>query len=228
MTTPLAGLRVVELATDIAGPYATKLLADAGADVIKIEPPGGDPLRRWTACGAELPPGEDGALFRFLNTSKRSIVVDWATAPGRAELGEIIAGADVVVETVGPEAGIDWHSVGARAASTSLVSVSWFGRSGPWKDRAATEFTLQAWAGSTAMRGTAERPPLAAGGRLGEWLGGSYAAIGALAAVTAARRTGHGRHVDVSLLEVVHLAMAPFTTVVASFGGIAAGAGRWV
>ncbi|TMB54349.1 MAG: hypothetical protein E6J56_11050, partial [Deltaproteobacteria bacterium] len=74
MTPPLAGLRVVELATDIAAPYATKLLADAGADVIKVEQPaGGDPMRRWTSSGAELPPGEDGVLFRFLNTSKRSV-----------------------------------------------------------------------------------------------------------------------------------------------------------
>ena len=69
MSHPLAGLRVVELATDIAGPYATKLLADAGADVVKVEHPnGGDPMRRWTSCGIELPAGEDGVLFRFLNT----------------------------------------------------------------------------------------------------------------------------------------------------------------
>jgi crotonobetainyl-CoA:carnitine CoA-transferase CaiB-like acyl-CoA transferase len=100
-----------------------------------------------------------------------------------------------------------------------LVSVSWFGRTGPWKDRPATEFTVQAWAGATAIRGTPERPPLAAGGRLGEWLAGGYAALGALAATTGARRTGRGQHVDVSVLEVVHLSMAPFATVVASLGG---------
>src|SRR5262245_16411429 len=70
----LAGLRVVDAATEVAGPYATKLLADAGADVVKVERPSGDPLRRWTAAGAELRPGEDSALFRFLNTSKRSVV----------------------------------------------------------------------------------------------------------------------------------------------------------
>src|SRR5262249_50368827 len=226
---PLAGLRVVERATDIAGPYATKLLADAGADVLKIEhPAGGGPLRRRAACGVEVPPGEDGALFRFLNTSKQSLTVDWTTARGRAEVLRLAAGADVVVESVGPEAGLDWTALATRGPSVSLVSISWFGRSGPWKDRPATEFTLQAWAGSTAIRGVAERPALAAGGRLGEWLGGGYAAIGALAAVMGARRTGRGRHVDLSLLEAIHLSMAPFTTVVASFGGTASGIGRTV
>jgi crotonobetainyl-CoA:carnitine CoA-transferase CaiB-like acyl-CoA transferase len=226
---PLAGLRVLELATDIAGAYATKLLADAGADVVKVEhPDGGDPLRRWTASGAPVPPGEDGVLFRFLNTSKRSVAIDWATPAGRGALGDWIAGADVVVESVGPEAGLDWPAVAALSPATSLVSVSWFGRTGPWANRPATEFTVQAWAGSTALRGTTDRPPLAAAGRLGEWLGGGYAAIGALAAVTAARRTGRGQHVDLSLLEVVHLSMAPFTTVVASFGGAGASVPRTV
>ena len=201
MNHPLAGLRVVELAADVAGPYATKLLADAGADVVKVEhPAGGDPLRRWTSSGVEVPPGEDGVLFRFLNTSKQGVAIDWATAEGRAELLDLAGGADVVVESLGPEAGLDWPSLSARNGATSLVSISWFGRSGPWKDRPATEFTLQAWAGSTAIRGVAERPPLAAGGRLGEWLGGGYAAIGALAAVMGARRTGRGQHVDLSLL----------------------------
>jgi crotonobetainyl-CoA:carnitine CoA-transferase CaiB-like acyl-CoA transferase len=216
---PLTGLRVLELATEIAGPYATKLLADAGADVVKVEhPAGGDPLRRWTACGVEPPAGEDSVLFRFLNTSKRSVAIDWTTAAGRAEIRRLVAGADVVVESVGPEAGLDSDAASAIAPAASLVSISPFGRTGPWAQRPATEFTLQAWAGSTALRGTVERPPLAAGGRLGEWLGGGYAAIGALAAAIGARRSGRGRHVDVSLLEVIHLSMAPFATVVASFG----------
>ncbi|TMB05183.1 MAG: CoA transferase, partial [Deltaproteobacteria bacterium] len=102
MTHPLAGLRVVELATDVAGPYATKLLADAGADVVKVEhPEGGDPMRRWTSSGVEVPPSEDSVLFRFLNTSKRCVAIDWTTAAGRAELLDLVAGADVVVESLG-------------------------------------------------------------------------------------------------------------------------------
>ena len=214
MSHPLTGLRVVELATDVAGPYATKLLADAGADVVKVEhPDGGDPMRRWTACGAE--PDGDGVLFRFLNQSKRSVAIDWRDAAGRARLFELVAGADLVVESEG----LAWDDVSAVSPRTSLVSISPFGRTGPWRDRPATEFTVQAWAGATAIRGTIERPPIAAGGRLGEWLAGGYAAIGALAAFVAARRNGRGRHVDVSMLEVVHLSMAPFATLVASLGG---------
>src|SRR5262249_42919635 len=149
--------------------------------------------------------------------------IDWTSPAGRAALLDLVAGADVVVDGVGA---LDWRTVSARNDAASLVSISWFGRSGPWADRVATEFTLQAWAGSTASRGTRERPPLAAGGRLGEWLGAGYAAIGALAAAIGARRTGRGQHVDLSLLEVIHLSMAPFTTVVASFGGASAAYGR--
>jgi len=227
VSAPLAGLRVLELATDVAGPYATKLLADAGAHVVKVEhPEGGDPLRRWTASGAAA--SGDGVLFRFLNTSKRSVAIDWTTAAGRAGVATLAADADVVVESVGPDAGLDWATLAARNVAASLVSISPFGRTGPWADRPATEFTLQAWGGSTALRGTRERPPLAAQGRLGEWLGGGYAAIGALAAVLGARRTGRGQHVDVALLEVVHLSMAPFATVVASFGGVGAAVPRAV
>jgi crotonobetainyl-CoA:carnitine CoA-transferase CaiB-like acyl-CoA transferase len=139
---------------------------------------------RVSICGIHsrrVPAEEDGVLFRFLNTSKRSVALDWTTTAGRAGLLELADAADVVVESLGAAAGLDWPAVAARSPATSLLSISWFGRSGPWADRPATEFTLQAWAGSTALRGTRDRPPLAAGGRLGEWLGGGYAAIGALA-----------------------------------------------
>ena len=95
----LAHLRVVDFSSQIAGPYCTKLLADAGADVIKVEDSAGDPLRRWSATGANLG-GEDGALFRFLNASKRSIV----GRPDAADVQELIRGADLVVETVGGHA----------------------------------------------------------------------------------------------------------------------------
>src|SRR5207245_5932489 len=147
VTHPLAGLRVVELAADVAGPYATKLLADGGADVVKVERPAGrDPMRRWTSSGVEVPPGEDGVLFRFLNASKQSVAIDWTTAAGRAELLDLVARADVVVESLG---GIDWAAISACNRATSLVSISWFGRTGPWKDRTATDITVQASAGTS-------------------------------------------------------------------------------
>src|SRR5262249_9038807 len=104
---------------------------------------------------------------------------------------------------VGPEA------VWPRSRRVSFVSISSFGRGGPWSRRPATEFTLQAWCGSTAARGTPDRPPLAAGGRLGEWLGGAYAAAVALTVGHGGRRDGRGGHVDPSLPQVVALPMAP-------------------
>ncbi len=224
MPPPLAGVRVLDLSTEIAGPYCTKLLADAGADVLKIEHPnGGDPLRRWTASGQTLAANEDGALFRFLNTSKRSAAINHTTPAGRERILAVAAAADLVVESFAPGA-IEALALGPEAVwqhnrRVSFVSISPFGRGGPWSQRPATEFTLQAWCGSTAARGTPARPPIAAGGRLGEWLGGAYAAVAALTAYHGMRRSGRGEHVDLALLEVMALTMAPNAMVWESLAG---------
>src|SRR5262249_34161075 len=155
MPYPLSGVRVLDLSTEIAGPYCTKLLADAGADVLKIEPPdGGDPLRRWTASHQSLAAGEDGVLFRLLNTSKRRAAVDYATRAGREQVLALAADADLVIESLSPgtiEAlGLGPEALWARRRAVSIVSVSAFGRGGPSSAWPATEFTLQAWCGSTA------------------------------------------------------------------------------
>jgi crotonobetainyl-CoA:carnitine CoA-transferase CaiB-like acyl-CoA transferase len=225
MSFPLSGVRVLDLSTEIAGPYCTKLLADAGADVLKIEPPEGDPLRRWSASGRPPEASEDGVLFRFLNTSKRSAVLG-----GGAALLELAAGADIVVagSLQAPALPLTPQALWARNRQTSIVSISPFGLSGPWSTRPATEFTLQAWCGSSAARGTTDRPPIAAGGRLGEWLGGAYAAVAALTAYYGARRGGRGEHVDLALLEVMALTMAPNTTVWESLAGQPFAFGRTV
>lgn len=225
-------MRVLDLSTGIAGAYATKLLADAGADVLKIELPGGDPLRRWSASHAAIAPGEDGALFRFLHTSKRAALVDYTTRAGRDRVLARAADADLVFDTASPAAldalGIDpvafcseprTRTERGEARATSWISLTPFGRGGPWSERPATEFTLQAWCGSTASRGTMDKPPISAGGRLGEWLGGAYAAVAALTAHHAGVRTGVGCHVDVSLFEVMALTMAPNSTVWESLAG---------
>ena len=209
---PLEGLRVLDLSTEIAGPYATKLLVDAGADVIKVEAPGaGDPLRRWTASGTALPEGEDGALFRFLNASKRSIALDLEGASGRETLLDLAASADLVIESFGPgvmqRLGLDLEALQARNPALSLVSISPWGGTGPWAERPCTEFTLQAATGSTGYRGLRDRPPVAAGGRLGEWIAGSFAAPGAVAAWLSARNTGTGQHVDLSIFEAMLLCL---------------------
>ena len=183
------GLRVLDLSSGIAGPYATKLLADAGADVVKVEAATGDPLRRWTASGAD-PGDEDSALFRYLNTSKRA-VVGGLSDPSVADL--VAAAGVLVADSSAIDAGLDVDELTARHPSLVVVTVTPFGTTGPWRDRPATEFTLQAWCGSTASRGTPDRPPIAAGGRVGEWVAGAYAAVGAVAAWRVRRGAGPRR-----------------------------------
>jgi crotonobetainyl-CoA:carnitine CoA-transferase CaiB-like acyl-CoA transferase len=211
---PLAGVRVLDLSREIAGPYATKLLCDAGADVIKLEPPEGDPLRRWTASGLELPPGSDGALFQFLNASKRSAVADLDAADGRELVCALAGTADLVVEDLGPgeleRRGLGPDALRALHPSLCGVSISPFGQTGPWAHRPATEWTLQAALGIIARRGLPERGPVGIGGRLGEWAAGGFAAVGALAALRSARQTGRGLHLDLSIFEAMLLCMTVY------------------
>ncbi len=219
----LADVRVVDLGEGIAGAYATKLLADAGADVVKLEPPGGDPLRRRVPLGVELPAAADGALFGFLCAGKRSVVADLDTEEGRAFALDLTARADLVFQSAGPGSGeargLSPEALQARNPLVSWVSISSFGADGPWSGQPASEFTLQALCGSTAFRGLPERPPLAAGGHLGEWLGGVYAAIGGLLALRRARRDGRGERVDVSLYECMSVALNFYEYLKASLGG---------
>jgi crotonobetainyl-CoA:carnitine CoA-transferase CaiB-like acyl-CoA transferase len=212
----LHGTTVLDLSTELAGPYATKLLVDAGADVVKIEPPSGDPLRRWSASGPGVGNGAgDGALFRFLNAGKRLLVGSIA----QPSIAALAAGAEIVVES----GQLSLPEIAAlRDAHPALVvvSISPFGRTGPWADRPATEFTLQAECGATVGRGLPEREPLHVDGRVGEWVAGVYAALGALAALLTARRQGHGEHVDVSMLESMIGTLGQGSPISASLGGL--------
>jgi crotonobetainyl-CoA:carnitine CoA-transferase CaiB-like acyl-CoA transferase len=205
MPMPLASLRVLDLSSEIAGPYATKLLRDAGARVIKLEDTAApDPLRRWSASHTPVPPEEDGALFRFLNGGKQSVAVALASESGRARLRELADTADVLVESRGPGGLLAFGGADAlRSANPHLavVSLSPWGLEGPWARRPATEMTQQAASGATGYRGLPERGPVGAGGRIGEWMAGPFVALGALLAWLHARATGRGQHVDVSQFE---------------------------
>ena len=191
----LKDIRVVDHACGIAGPYCSKLFADAGADVIKLEPPGGDPLRRWTASGADLGDSDSG-LFGYLNASKRSVVGNLDDDPS-AEIEELISGADVLIEDLSPDA-LDRRALCERHPSLVVVSISPFGLTGPLAGRPATDFTVQAESGSIGARGRPGEEPFQAGGHVSEWAGGCFTAVAALAAARCARSTGHGEHIDFS------------------------------
>jgi crotonobetainyl-CoA:carnitine CoA-transferase CaiB-like acyl-CoA transferase len=209
----LEGIRVVDLSTGVTGPYCTKLFADAGAEVIKVEPAEGDPMRRWSATGVEL--GErDGALFQYLHTSKRSVVGE----PGDRTILDLIAGADLLVESYVPER-LDIDALRERSGQLVVLSVSPYGRTGPYAERPATEFVIQAESGSIASRGRVDEPPIHGGGRVVDWTAGSYAAPPALAAVLAARRTGVGVHIDLSVAECGAIAMSTFRDLAQSMLG---------
>lgn len=213
--TPFDGLRVLDLSTEIAGPYCTKLLCDAGAEIIKVEDPNHpDPLRRWCASGTPIPDGEDGALFRFLNASKSSLALDPTHADDRRVLGRLAAGVDLIVESGGPGGlehwGLDWPALHVEHPRLCALSISPWGLEGPCAERPATDFTLQAALGSIDYRGLPGRKPVFAGGRVGEWAAGSFAAVGALSALIGSRSGGAGQHVDVSMFETMALCLTVY------------------
>ena len=195
----LRHLRVVDFSNRISGAYATKLLADAYAEVIKIEPQSGDPLRSWTASDQKLE-GRDGALFQFLNTSKKSVVGE----PGDAHVLELIAGADLVVETFEP-GGIEKLDLGNRFPGLVVLGISPFGRGGPLSQQPSADVTIQAHSGALSVRGLQSQPPIMCGGRITEWIGGTFAAVAALAAITRAQHSGQGELIDFSLCEVMNI-----------------------
>jgi crotonobetainyl-CoA:carnitine CoA-transferase CaiB-like acyl-CoA transferase len=198
---PLTDLVVVDCTTAIAGPYCTKLFVDAGAEVTKVEPREGDPLRRHAAT-TTVPEGEDGVLFRYLHAGKRSMTI----ADGEHDrLATLLAGADLVVDD-GSVVELDLEALRTWRPDLVVVSITPYGRTGPLAGAPASDLTLQAESGAILFKGDPMRPPVQAGGRITEFLGGLFAAPGALAAVQHARATGRGRTIDVSLHDVMAIA----------------------
>ena len=207
---PLAGYTVVDLSTGIAGAYCTKLLADGGATVIKVESPEGDPLRRWSASGADIPPGGDGALFSFLAGSKHSVVADPEVGDDVRMVERLLASADAAVWSGGSKVaeyqGFTPSAIHRAYPRLTVTSITPFGLEGPWRDRAATEFTLQAWSGGIVGlgRGLPERAPVFVGGQVGEYMAGAYASAATLASWFRRANGDPGQPgdlVDLSMLE---------------------------
>lgn len=191
----LDGLRVLELGGEVAAAYATKLLADLGAEVIKVEPPTGDPLRGWRG----------GLLFSYLNGGKTSAIADLHADDGRERLRDLVANADAVVETLGA-GGLEAHSVDPESWSAvnptlALVRISDFGQHGPYVGTPTTALTVQAFGGWVSSHGVPNQHPVMVGARIGEYTAGSFAAAAALSAVRAARARSESITVDLSVME---------------------------
>ena len=209
---PLDDLRVIECSSGISGPLLGKLFRDAGAEVIKVEPADGDPLRRF-ASTCELSPGEDGVLFGHLCAGKRSM----RGALGDGHIDALLPGADLVIED--GDLSVDIEAILAAHPHLVIVSISPYGRSGPWAGRPAADFTLQAESGGLQFRGPVGRPPVQAGGRITEFLGGLFAAAPSLGAVLHARAGGGGAHLDLSIHDVMAISGSNHLDLVHQFTG---------
>ena len=205
---PLRGLRVLDLSEGVAGPFATKLLASLGADVVKLERPGlGDVTRGQPPFAGGRPDREASGLFLYLNTDKRSLTCDLEQEAGRAIALRLVDWAEIVVEGFPPGQlerwGLGYDSIERRSPETVLVSVTGFGQDGPYRDYQWSNLVELALGGLLQITGDPDREPLMVGGRPAEYLGGLAAFAGAMVALTDQRRSGLGQHVDVSIHEAI-------------------------
>ena len=205
---PLAGLRVLELARILAGPWAGQLLADLGADVIKVERNGpGDDTRAW---GPPFVPAADGghlgaAYFHGANRGKRSIEVDFASAEGQRIVKKLAARSDVLIENfkVGGliKFGLDYKSLAPANPRLIYCSVTGFGQTGPHAARAGYDLMAQGIGGIMGLTGTADSEPLRVGVPISDIFSGVYAVVGILAALARREKTGRGGYVDTALVD---------------------------
>lgn len=199
---PLDGITVVEIGGFIAGPFAGQLLGDYGARVIKIEPPGGDPMRTWGVV-------ENGRSLWWpaLSRNKESVVLDLKTEEDRALAADIFRKADIVLENFAPGRlaswGLDYPSVVEENPGLIMVHVSGFGQSGPRATDRGFGSIAEAMGGLRALSGYPDRPPVRAGISLGDEVAGLFAVNGALAALREREHSGRGQEVDVALYESV-------------------------
>lgn len=203
----LEGIRVVDLSVFLPGPYLTMALADHGAEVIKVEPPGGDPGREIGESD-----GPSGVFFRNVNRGKRSVVVDLKTTAGREALLALVDRADVFVEAFRPgvmkRLGIDYETVCARNPGIVYCSLSAFGQTGPYRDRPAHDLATEALAGITSITLGADDTPAIPGVPIADMVSSLHALSGVLMALIRRERTGRGDYIDVSMHESI-LAACP-------------------
>jgi formyl-CoA transferase len=196
-------LRVIEMGTLIAGPFAARLLAEFGAEVIKVEPPdGGDPLRRWRKLY------QGTSLWWFLQArNKKSVTVNLKTEAGQKIVRELVATADVLIENFRPGTlekwGLGWERLSALNPRLVMVRISGFGQTGPYRDQPGFGAIGESMGGLRYVTGYPDRPPVRVGVSIGDSIAALHAAMGTLAALRHRDRTGQGQVVDVALYEAV-------------------------
>lgn len=206
---PLHGVTVIDLTRMAAGPFCTQMLADLGADVIKVEEPGiGDPTRRNVPMIGGL-----SSYFLSFNRGKRSVVLDMKTPEGRDSVLALLAEADVVVENFRPgvttRLALDYDTVRAVNPRIVYASISGFGQTGPLRLKTSFDLVNQAVAGMLSITGEPGRDPVRLGLPVGDLAGGQYTALGVVAALAQRRRTGRGCYVDVSLHDILITLLGP-------------------
>lgn len=201
MTRPLSDIRVCDLTQNLAGPYCSQILADLGATVVKIEPPGGDMARAWG------PPfwGSGSALFLSVNRGKRSIVLDLKSEEGMEVLHRLARESDVFMQASRPgvaeRLGFDYEAIRALRSDVVYLSVSAYGKTGPLKNAPGYDPLIQAYTGLMSTTGHEGMPPTRVGGAVVDYGTGMWAAIGVLAALRQRDLTGEGSQVDTALLD---------------------------
>lgn len=203
----LAGVRVVEVGAGVSAPWCARVLAALGAEVVKVEPPAGDPVRGWGPPPGEPAPGELGALFAWLNAGKRSLRLTGDTGADAPTVARLVASADVVVTNLSMA---DWRAWGLTSACLDdagpglvVLDVSPFGRSGPWADAPGTGITVGAAGGMNVILGEPDRVPLSFPFELPAMQAGWHGAAAVLTALLARRRSGRGQRVDVAEADVM-------------------------
>ncbi len=203
----LAATRVLDLTHFAAGPFCTKLLADYGAEVIKVERPGhGDPGRRLGPFHDDLPAPDSSALFQFLNQNKLGVTLDLKRAAGVRLFERLVPWADIIVESFRPGVmssfGLGYSRLKELNPNVVLTSISNFGQNGPYKNHKATEIVEYATGGPMLFTGAARREPVKHGGRVGMYFAGQVAAIATLTALFRLMGSeGSGDHLDISIME---------------------------
>jgi crotonobetainyl-CoA:carnitine CoA-transferase CaiB-like acyl-CoA transferase len=202
---PLSGVRVIDLSSGVAGPYCARLLAGFGADVIKVETPGGDTARRMAPFARPEAGIEGSAVFLYLNTNKRGTVLDLTDEHGRTSLRELVKDASILIESFPPDylesIGIGYRALERFNPGLVMTSITNFGQTGPYRDWQATELTLNALSGMMLLTGDPAREPVRLGLNQVQYTAGVSAAVATLAAYRYAYATGRGQQVDVALLD---------------------------